>query len=347
MSAEQQGVARNVAYIDPPTEDYLEDRLFDLGNARLNRDGTLLPFVRARNSLQAAGVPVFTADRLPDRDDGAVSHYWSFGTMRNWGTLAARDDVRLRGFILSEPPLIRPDLYAALPELTRMFEEVYVHNTEGDGYSLARVDQSRLRKFYWPQPYDRIDPRADRAGSRSDRIVAISGNHRPRNRIAEHYSTRILFVAALADMDAVNLYGRGWDRWWGRHSMWLPYWKHFLALQRVYRGGCADKIEVLLQHNFSLCFENMSMDGYITEKIFDCFYAGTIPIYIGPHNAAEYLPRDAYISAQEFATPADVARFCQALTPNERSRMRDAARAFVEGPEFRRYHDSLTTILRV
>lgn len=346
MTGENGSTPRNIVYIDPPSDDYLQNRLFDVDNARLNRDGTLLPFVRVRDALMADGTAVFTADRLMESPANAISHYWSFGIMRAPHELPGRQNVRWRGFILAEPPLVRPDLYAALPELTRNFETVYVHNTTGDGYSLDGVDCGRLRKFFWPQPYNRIDPRAGRHESRTDRIVAISGNHRPGKRMAEHYSTRIKFVSALAELGVMDLYGRGWDRWWGRHSMWWPYWTNYRSLQKAYRGACADKIDVLSKHEFSLCFENMSMDGYITEKIFDCFYAGTIPIYIGPDDATDYLPGDAYIDARMFESPGDIARYCRTLPQAQRQRMREAARSFVEGPDFDAYYNSLETILR-
>lgn len=41
------------------------------------------------------------------------------------------------------------------------------------------------------------------------------------------------------------------------------------------------KIEYFSKHKFSLCFENSSHPGYVTEKILHGFYANTIPIYWG------------------------------------------------------------------
>ena len=41
------------------------------------------------------------------------------------------------------------------------------------------------------------------------------------------------------------------------------------------------KIEWLKQYKFNICFENASYPGYLTEKIFDAFEAGCIPIYWG------------------------------------------------------------------
>ena len=41
------------------------------------------------------------------------------------------------------------------------------------------------------------------------------------------------------------------------------------------------KIEWLKQYKFNMCFENSSSPGYLTEKLFDAFEAGCIPIYWG------------------------------------------------------------------
>lgn len=41
------------------------------------------------------------------------------------------------------------------------------------------------------------------------------------------------------------------------------------------------KIDYFSKHKFSLCFENSSHPGYVTEKILHGFYGNTIPIYWG------------------------------------------------------------------
>jgi hypothetical protein len=43
----------------------------------------------------------------------------------------------------------------------------------------------------------------------------------------------------------------------------------------------SNKIRVLNQYRYSLCFENTYTPGYVTEKIIDSFLAGSIPIYWG------------------------------------------------------------------
>ena len=42
-----------------------------------------------------------------------------------------------------------------------------------------------------------------------------------------------------------------------------------------------NKIEWLKSYKFNLCFENSSQPGYLTEKLFDAFMSGCVPIYWG------------------------------------------------------------------
>ncbi len=58
---------------------------------------------------------------------------------------------------------------------------------------------------------------------------------------------------------------------------------------------------VLEKYKFAICYENArDISGYITEKIFDCFFAGCVPIYWGANNITEHIPKDCFIDKREF-----------------------------------------------
>ncbi len=340
--------SRHAVFIDPPSEHYLRDRLFDVADKHLNRDGTLLPFVRLRDTLRQQGVVARTADYLRDGEGTAqLNHYWSTGLLSGYKTFIGRHDVRLRGFIVAEPPLVAPKMYRALPELTRVFEEVYVHNTVGDGYSLNGVNTSKLRKLYWSLPYDHI---VEPYWSRSDRLnklVNITANHNPKFRRPEFYSKRIEAMAALSRFDAVHLYGRGWDRWWSRQSMWPTYWRFRRELMSIYKGPCDSKLEVLSQYRFCLCLENMPMKGWLTEKLFDCLYSGTVPVYLGATDIEKLVPPEAYIDVRNFSGWDEVWNHIRGMSDSGWRSIRDAGRDFVIGSGMKRYYDALRQIVRV
>lgn len=340
-------VLRSVV-IGPPSSHYLGNKLFDLTDSNLNRDGTLLPFYRLHAELQARGVLLNTVDLLlKDEVRCLRSDYFSLGMLDDISELVARGDVDFKAFLIMEPPIVAPELYEALPKLTRLFEEVYVHNVVGDGYSLLGVDRSRLRKLYWPQPYlgvlDNFWSNADRL----NRVVVINGNHRPRKKAGELYSKRIEAMIALSDLGVVDLFGRGWGRWWSRTSFWLPYWLNRNKLMSIYQGACSSKYEVLSRYRYCLCFENMQMVGYVTEKIFDCFYVGTIPLYFGAQDIGVIVPPNSYVDARNFSSWREMWLFLSSMSDVDVEAMRHAGRCFLSSIEFLRYYNSMLLIARL
>lgn len=335
------GKPSRIVYVDPAYKAYYEDRLFDHTNQELNRDDTLAPYIRLRQALEQQGRGLHTVDYMPQQIQSEVSDYYSLGVLDNYERLGARGDVRLRVFAIFEPPVVAPHLYRALPELTAAFERVYVHNVAGDGYSLKGVDQSKLRKLYWPQPHKDVLFEHWKCEDRSRRIVMVNGNHKPVSYQHELYSKRIEALVALSKFGAVDLYGRGWERWWSRNSMWLPYWQNRRTLMSLYKGACSSKYEVLSRYSFALCFENMTMKGYITEKIFDCLYAGTIPLYLGASDIADLIPEDSYIDCRNFISWEEMHDKIVGMSDAKIQAMRLAGRTFIQGAQGSRYYDSL------
>ena len=323
-------------YLEPPYEVYQRDKLFDLSDETLNRDGVLEIFARVRENGRARGVEVRTADAILTSEE-REKPYYSFGLFDRYRDLLRDPAVSLKGFFLFEPPIVAPAMYEVLPELTAAFETVYVHNTTGDGYSLEGVDQSRLKKFLWPQSFpDVLEPHWSATG-RQNRVVVINGNHKPQSFDGELYSKRIRDMAALAKLGVVDLYGRGWDRWWSRSSRWWPYGGNLRSLKAIYKGSCRSKFEVLSRYDFSLCYENMEMDGYLTEKIFDCFYAGAIPLYFGPRDIEKWIDPNTFIDMRRFSKVTEAWDFAKGLSAEKRQGYREAARAFLRGPMGQRY----------
>ena len=332
-------------FIDPSYSAYYEDRLFSSADSALNRDGNLAPFGRLRDALNQRGITVHTADYLPSHDySEAVSAYYSFGMLDNCQKLSKLKNVRMRGFIMLEPPVVAPNLYRSLPELTRAFDHVYLHNVSGDGFSLKGVDTSRLRKLYWPQPYDDVLSPYWENTARQRRLVVINGNHIPRSFHRQLYGRRIEAMAVLAKAGAVDLYGHGWEKWWLRSSMWHPYWLNRSALISIYKGPCASKYAVLSQYAFCLCFENMYMEGYLTEKLFDCLYAGTIPVYLGASDIDDLVPTEAYVDSRKYASWVDLWDDLRSMSNVQIESMKEAGRKFIRSNGMSKYYNALPVI---
>ena len=54
-------------------------------------------------------------------------------------------------------------------------------------------------------------------------------------------------------------------------------------------------LEVFNKYKFILCIENSYNPGYITEKIFNCFFANAIPLYLGDPDVCKYINSEIFI----------------------------------------------------
>lgn len=63
--------------------------------------------------------------------------------------------------------------------------------------------------------------------------------------------------------------------------------------------GVTDKYEFQKHHKFSICFENSSHSGYITEKLVQGFAAGTVPIYWGAQDVGKIFNEKAMVVVKD------------------------------------------------
>jgi len=77
---------------------------------------------------------------------------------------------------------------------------------------------------------------------------------------------------------------------------------------------CDEKLEVLKNFRFCICFENSMVNGYITEKIFTCFTAGCVPVYLGAPNVESYIPKECFIDYQDFRSDEELYQFLKSMT---------------------------------
>lgn len=351
-----------MVFIDPSSQAYYQDRLFQ-DDPVLNRDNCLSPFHELRDSLSEKGIEVHTADYLVSGQLGAQYNiYYSFGILANYKKLARREDVILGSFYIMEPPVTGPQLYRELDSLTKCFDRVYIHNIEGVGYEKHFNHQSNLRKFFWPQVENGV---IEKLWDNKDRgfLTTIISNktatpylqlRRRRNpmslqillnkgsRDSELYSERIRALVALQSLGSVDLYGYDWDISLYQILRNIPrsqrfpymYWKNRKALRAIYKGPVESKYKTLSQYRFALCFENMVMPGYITEKIFDCLFVGTIPIYLGAPDIEKYMPKNCFIDMRDFARYAELHTYLSNLSDEAISSFREAAREYLSSEQY-------------
>lgn len=82
-------------------------------------------------------------------------------------------------------------------------------------------------------------------------------------------------------------------------------------------GPVKDKMEFAKKYRFTIAFENSTMSGYTTEKIFEAFAADTIPIYWGSPRIAEEFNPDAFINCHDFPDLKSVAAHVKEINEDQ------------------------------
>ncbi len=207
-----------------------------------------------------------------------------------------------------EPPVISTREYE--PKVAECFSKIYTWNDE-------LVDDKKYFKFFYPV----LKPMANSLPGFSERKLCamIAGNkssHHPYELYSERQ--RILAQMEQKNIEGFDLYGPDWDT----------------SAHTSYRGYTDDKMETLKNYRFSICYENMThIKGYITEKIFDCFAAGTIPVYLGASNITDYIPKHCFIDRRDFNSDAELIKYLQQIDESTYCSYVNHIRAYLKSRE--------------
>lgn len=339
-------------FIDPPSKHFFQDRLFSNEKARYAGDNLMAPYVYLRAYLQQRGIEIHTADYLPEKSDNRTNLYISLGLFRDYQLLNRRPDVILSAFFIFESPIVEPSIYRKITRIQGNFRRIF---TWSDSASLIRFTRQPLQcqHFHWPQSFEEVH---QQIWAREDRsfLVMINANKLPRVYWNELYTERMRAVAFFAKYDEIDLYGIGWEEpSWRLGKTPVPYtltrlyrfgltqWQKIKpdpllqAARSVYHGRAESKSTTLGNYTFALCFENMILKGWITEKIFDCFFTGTIPVYLGAPDIQNYVPPDCFIDMRRFNGYEELRHYLKSLSDRDVQRYKENARAYLQSPQFR------------
>lgn len=77
--------------------------------------------------------------------------------------------------------------------------------------------------------------------------------------------------------------------------------------------GRESKLNLYSTYKFVIAFENAIAPDYVTEKFYDPLLAGTVPVYLGAPNIAEFAPGDtSFLDVMKFENPKTLAAFINA-----------------------------------
>jgi len=129
------------------------------------------------------------------------------------------------------------------------------------------------------------------------------------------------------------------------------------AVHGAGRGGdwSGTKIHLLKTYKFAIAMENSFAEGYITEKLFQPFVAGAIPIHLGVKDVHRYGPATkSIISVHDFSTTKELADYIIAVNNNEtlydeyiRWKREGPSKQFIALVDLARVHSECRLCIRV
>lgn len=199
--------------------------------------------------------------------------------------------------ICTEPPIVNPFNYMKI--FHNYFAKVYTWNDDF-------VDNKKYFKFRLPKSSTGINTLPMKFKKKKF-LNLINSNKLPFYPFKllssfgkELYSERIKAIEFFQKQipDKFFLYGRGWNK-----PKKYNLREHIFGFKKysTYKGEIVDKIKLLSSFKYCLCFENLTnVKGFITEKVFDCFKARCVPIYLGASDIENYIPKNCFIDFRDF-----------------------------------------------
>jgi hypothetical protein len=188
------------------------------------------------------------------------------------------------------------------------------------------------------------------------KLCTLIGSYKISGHPKELYSERIKVIEFFEKLNTADFDFYGGCRWWP----WVKVYKNYRGLvpasgytvqaDEMKAQNAIDKIKCLRNYRFCFCYENTKdVDGYISEKIFDCLKAGCVPIYWGARNIEKYIPKGCYIKREEFATMEQLYNYIKNMPEQEYQQYIDNIKAYLKSDQVKLFsvENFVDTLMRV
>lgn len=308
-------------------EHYSKDKLFDNSACSIG-ENLLMPNILLKKELTRKGhifhtvdimeqfdVIIFyeipndswiTIENFMDRIKYILKRKWKKDYLYQAVKSIAKEKIILQ---INEPPTVAPQSYNA--KYQKYFGKIFTWNDN-------LIDGVKYIKFYIPQYWD---GKIYNVLFREKREFIVIAGNKTSMHPNELYTKRREVIEYFEEHSeqSFSLYGFGWEK----------------ANYRNYKGIVKRKIETLSKYKFCFCFENIkNCPGYITEKIFDCFFAGCIPIYLGADNVKDYIDENLFIDMRDYETLDEVVNYTKRISEEKYMGILKRIREYLKGERF-------------
>ncbi len=321
--------------------------IFDIGDPKIknnqifdktfayNASHTLLPLCYLYDEAKKIGITFITPDLFlesPESFNGKriflISHLVNSGT-ENLIKLGAIPLILL----CQESPFIATRFYVNL----RKYSEPFKYSMLLPGMEKRVSNKTNFIPTLFPQFYSneqfKVTPFTEKKF-----ITYIASNKSTKNllkitliKLLYGFDVKMIYpfrkkvIKFLSHRNDFDLYGKGWA------TEKLNY------IDKAYRGEVKNKEEKLRDYKFALSLENAIFPGYITEKIFDCFFALSVPVYLGTPDIDEYIPRNTFINIKDFKSLDELVKFIDSIDETAYNTYVENIKTFLKSDEYSKF----------
>lgn len=287
---------------------YGNNKLFDLNDKIINRDNCMYPFWLLKQEFKKHGYDLSTQD-INSTVDSVIVIYNEMPKI-----LPSKNEIKKSYLMLFESELIRPDNLDLNKH--KSFNKIFTWNDD-------IIDNKKYFKFNFSQ---QIPSSITKDLLKKEKLCSLIAGNKKVNHPLELYTKRVEAIRWFEKNyhEDFDFYGIGWDEY-RLENKYMNFLFKKLRLSKLfkpnfssYKGKIDSKREVLEKYKFVICYENAKdIPGYITEKIFDCFFAGCVPIYWGANNVTTHISEKCFIDRREFGNYEDLYKYIRNMKDEE------------------------------
>lgn len=190
---------------------------------------------------------------------------------------------------------------------------------------------TNFEKYLLPIPFEW--PQVDALSfSKRKMLVNISANKYFLS-FNEFYSKRRKVIKCAEDFfdTQFELYGFDWNK---PVTMFQKLFPFLTPNYKSYKGIVQDKSTIFSKFRFALIYENSSVNGYISEKIFDCLRSRCVPVYLGAQNVYDYIPSTVFIDRNKFNSNLELFSFLESVDEKRYNKYLEDIEDFISSAKF-------------
>lgn len=258
-----------------------------------------------KNMLEEEGSEIHTYDILPLEEADAILSFDNiyFQNVRHFWKLYKLNKLGCTTHIDYEPPSANCKIHSnsGLKLLANLFKSLVTYND--DVIDNKVIIKGNIGDYYYDEvPYEK--------DFKNRKLVCMVANYRidmmlhgihPDELYSKRAEAVMYFQKNCVEFD---LYGN--------------YWPETHKSSYVKPVSREEKLNVINKYKFLISYDSIkNQNGYISEKIFDCFKAKTIPVYWGADNIEKYIPKNCFIDKREFENYDDLLNYLNSMTEEE------------------------------